>query len=350
VVNRTLRRLKSEEGGYIVVFAAIALTVLLGAAAWTFDGGRWHRDSLRLQATADSAALAGARQLPAANTADPKYAAAIAAATDAGNTNLNQVNNGDGGTNGQVSVAVTQSTVGGKYDTVRVTASDTQSGTLSKAIGVNSSNRFRSATARVQALSSLGSGAATPIVLNACYADPAHAPTYCAAQQQSLWGQQHVVITVTADGVAGNFQAVNLCQSPPCVINAGDNLFSDTGAKAVKNALDALTPLVSAAAPGHITILFPVYDSTGLQGANAYFHILGFAAFQIDTDQEAKAAYPASTPQAKSIEIGKSDQNTCGNNGNCGSIEGQFVYWTTSSGDGSGGQVDFGLTALNLIQ
>ena len=302
-LRRLSGRVRGGEDGYIVIIVALALTVVLGAAAYTFDGGRWRRDTIRLQASADAAAIAGARQLPATSTSDPKFQAAIAAATAIGDTNLNQANNGEQGSANMVSATLSMSPGSTVYDTIQVTTSDTQSGTLARAVGVNSVNDARTAVARVSAVSSLLTGLLTPLLV------------YQGDVQ--TWGQ-NVQLTVdvgkNALGTPGNFDAVTLPQTPR--VTAPTQLQSDPGAAKMRKILQSLTV-------GE-TIFLPVYDSFVLQGRNAQFHIVGFAAFHID--------------------------QIVGPHGNTGQLVGEFLGLTMSAGTGSPGSTNYGLTALNLIQ
>jgi hypothetical protein len=63
----TFRRrsiVENHEDGFVLVFAALSLTVLLGLAGFSVDLGNWYLHIERTRAAADSAALAGAVYLP----------------------------------------------------------------------------------------------------------------------------------------------------------------------------------------------------------------------------------------------------------------------------------------------
>jgi hypothetical protein len=64
-VRNTATKKSNRESGYGLVFAAIAMVVLLGAAGFSVDFGYLRYQRRLLQAAADSAALAGAAQLGA---------------------------------------------------------------------------------------------------------------------------------------------------------------------------------------------------------------------------------------------------------------------------------------------
>ena len=63
-----------DEAGQTAAFTVLWLAVLLGMAALVLDVGAWFRESRRLQAVADAAALAGAQAMPQ----DPSRATALA--------------------------------------------------------------------------------------------------------------------------------------------------------------------------------------------------------------------------------------------------------------------------------
>lgn len=73
-IDRPARRLAGrlrDERGAVIVWMALLLPVLLGLAAFAVDLGSWYWQHRQLQAAADAAALAAARDLPA----DPTTAA-----------------------------------------------------------------------------------------------------------------------------------------------------------------------------------------------------------------------------------------------------------------------------------
>lgn len=58
-----LRKLRNDEGGSVLVLAALAIVVLLGFTALAVDGGYLYHRNTRLQDIADASALAGAMQI-----------------------------------------------------------------------------------------------------------------------------------------------------------------------------------------------------------------------------------------------------------------------------------------------
>jgi Flp pilus assembly protein TadG len=61
-----------DEGGSILVLAAVAMAAVIGMAAYTIDAGTWFHDQRHLQLQADAAALAGADQFLANPEACPE--------------------------------------------------------------------------------------------------------------------------------------------------------------------------------------------------------------------------------------------------------------------------------------
>lgn len=77
------RFLRSEAGG-VVVLLGLALVPLIGTVGLAVDAGAWYGERARLQAAADSAAIAAARELRIANSsADQLELIAEASARDA---------------------------------------------------------------------------------------------------------------------------------------------------------------------------------------------------------------------------------------------------------------------------
>jgi uncharacterized membrane protein len=56
-----------DEGGSILVLAALGMTVLFGLAAVAIDVGNWYYTQRQLQSFADAAAMAGALEIGIAN-------------------------------------------------------------------------------------------------------------------------------------------------------------------------------------------------------------------------------------------------------------------------------------------
>jgi hypothetical protein len=105
------RRDQSGEGGFVVVFIALVLTVMLIFAAFTIDFGSWYTRSAELKRAADAAALAGVVWMPEFDQAQ-QYALAAAAK--------------NGFVNGQNNVTVVVEDIPSNNRQLKVTITDTK--------------------------------------------------------------------------------------------------------------------------------------------------------------------------------------------------------------------------------
>lgn len=58
------RRLRQQEGGQVLVLAAVAMTAIIGICAFVIDVGSWYQVEQQAQAAADAGATAAANDLP----------------------------------------------------------------------------------------------------------------------------------------------------------------------------------------------------------------------------------------------------------------------------------------------
>jgi Flp pilus assembly protein TadG len=63
-LRRGWRRGRGDDSGFVLVFVALSLVVLLALTGFAVDYWHWSREGARLQRTADAAALAGAVYMP----------------------------------------------------------------------------------------------------------------------------------------------------------------------------------------------------------------------------------------------------------------------------------------------
>jgi Flp pilus assembly protein TadG len=120
----------SGEAGQVAVLMAVAMAALCGMVGCVIDVGSWFRDSRRVQAVADAAALAAAQALPESSSQATSYAHAYAAMNRGSIATLNY---------------------GTKYrsnDTVTVTVTDDAPTYFSKVLGINSVSVKATAGAR----------------------------------------------------------------------------------------------------------------------------------------------------------------------------------------------------------
>jgi Flp pilus assembly protein TadG len=130
-----------SERGQSLVLITVFMMSLLGMAALAIDAGSWYQTRRALQASADSAALAGASQLPVGWSS-----AQTAAQTEYGN-------------NGRGSDTVTyQNTTNlASNDTVKVTATRASGSFFARLFGITSANITATASATVESYTTVTS-------------------------------------------------------------------------------------------------------------------------------------------------------------------------------------------------
>lgn len=102
---------RGGEGGFVMVFIALILTVMLVFAAFTIDFGSWYTRSAELKRAADAAALAGVVWMPEFDQAQ-QYALATAAK--------------NGFVNGQNNIVVSVDDIPNNNRQLKVTITDTK--------------------------------------------------------------------------------------------------------------------------------------------------------------------------------------------------------------------------------
>jgi Flp pilus assembly protein TadG len=301
-----------DEGGQAIVVTAVFMVALLGAVALTLDVGSWYREHRQAQSTADAAALAGAQALPT----DP--AKAYTLASDYGNDNGGGIKAGDG-------ITFKASLV--TNDTVTVKVRRTAPGFFSKLFSISSVQVGATATARASNPSEVRWAA--PIAVAKTH--PMLAGTGCPCFDQPT------TIPLGKNGMPGAFDLVNLDGSrggtSPGILEdwimrgfdgylgVNKNYYSDPGAKFNSSHMqDALTERIGD------ELLFPIYDPdlSGGNGANAYYHVIGWVGFHL---------------------------NSFDARGNDGTLSGYFtrVIWDGIQTKTGAGSPDFGVYSIALI-
>ena len=131
--NRRLREFdRDREHGFVAVFLALILTILLVFAAFTVDFGSWYTRSAELKRAADAAALAGVVWMPEFDQAQ-QYALATAAK--------------NGFVNGQNNISVSVDTVPNNNRQLRVTIRDAKAKQFFSKLVTNSQSIGRSSLA-----------------------------------------------------------------------------------------------------------------------------------------------------------------------------------------------------------
>jgi hypothetical protein len=307
---------KRTQSGQAFVLTVLFLTALMGMAALVIDLGSWFRQHRQLQATADAAALAGAQELPLSTSLASTYANNYA------NTN----------TQGLTAVKVTFSSGIETDDTIHVHVQKPAPGFFSKVFGIDSVAEGAKASARAGGMQAAKYVA--PIVVKHTH------PGLNACGGPCLGPSNETTLELGPTGAPGAFSLLNLDQSGQGTASASElsawikngyqdylplgGYYSSPGVKFNSNQIqEALGERMNSENP---VMLFPVYDTLTGQGANAEYHIIGWAAFHI-LGFEAR--------------------------GNDGSIRGYFteIIWeglqATTSG---GGGPSFGARTVQLVE
>jgi Flp pilus assembly protein TadG len=258
-----------SERGQSTVLTLVFLTVLLGMAALVLDVGSWYRTKRAAQSTADAAALAGAQALPY-NTASASTLAM-------------QYANKNGG--GVLPSGVTFSNGVGTNDTITVKLTKPATGVFSKLFGVKTVTVGAKATARASLMQSAQYVA--PIGVNVKH------PKLKGTSSCPCFGSGNLTtLPLGKTGAPGAFDLINIDGShggtgPQTLADwilkgySGylpiGSYLSDTGAKWNSSPVNAAIQARLNGPP----LLFPVYDTLTGNGANAVYHVIGWAAFHL---------------------------------------------------------------------
>jgi hypothetical protein len=273
-----MTRLRSESGQVVPFVGIILLGTLLAICALAIDMGVWFKASRHAQGVADAAALAAVQDLP-------DIGAAKSAATDYARTN--------GGT---LESDPTISTTDDPNDTITVTATETAPAIFARVLGIESETVHATATAQVDAASIIqqndvgadGTGRPLPFAVPKskaptpgcdCFGEPI---TFCFGPQCAVSGGQFGTVSLDNDkgGLPPSTVADWITNGYPG--DLGPGLYY--GVPGNKAAPPAVSGAMAALAARHPTILLPVYDyTTGASGANMQYHVVGWAAFKIDS-------------------------------------------------------------------
>lgn len=262
-MNRLPRINTKAERAQSLVITLVFMFALLGMAALVLDVGSWYRADRKLQANADAAALAGARELP----------------DNPGAARLQAVDYGDRNDGGVAAKDVTFPSGGVvPNDTIKVQAERPAPGFFAKIFGLDSVQVRATAIARTGVLSR--ARWAAPIGI-----DYRHPMLQC-----ECWGDP---TTLDFDKVGpGAFRLLNIDSSyggtsPSDLedwIRKGLDAwmdkdrwyYSDPGIKPnsshISNALDFRD---------ETELLFPVYNAVRAQGAGFEYYVIGWAVFHV---------------------------------------------------------------------
>jgi hypothetical protein len=303
--------IKSQRGQSVVV-TVLFLGVLIGLAAAVLDVGSWYRADRKLQANADAAALAGARELPTSTAAAEAVALDYAARNDGGVASKN---------------IKFRSTLG-PNDTIEVTAERPAPGFFAKLFGLDSVQVRAKAVARTGALAR--ARWAAPIGVDYMHEKLQCKPVPCWKEQTKIDfnktgpGAFRILNIDSSYGGTGSDDIGNWIESGLDAWMDKDRwYYSDPGLKPnsshVIRALDARLG-------GDRDLLLPVYNATRAQGAGFEYYVIGWAVFHVTgyTINGAKNAW----------------------------IDGYFVdmIWAGIQSSTAGGAPNFGARAVELVE
>ena len=138
-----IKKWNRREEGSIAIFVAISMIILMASTALAVDLGMATYKTSKLQNAMDSAALAAAQELPAANTSSPEWVSASAIATKYAQAN------------GVDTVTITPVMKNGKIMGVNTTAGTEVEFTVAKVLGKENGIYSRAATAEKQPVSGM---------------------------------------------------------------------------------------------------------------------------------------------------------------------------------------------------
>lgn len=262
-----MRQLRRCERGQALVLMVLLLVSMLGLAALVLDVGSWFRSKRQLQSTADAAALAGAQALPN-RPGDASWLAQQYAKKNASNLS-------------SAEYAIGSDLV--PNDQIRVHVTRNAPGVFAKLFGMESVQI--GATAIAQAKMMAKARYVAPIAVKDT--QPMLAGPGC-----PCFGPGYETTLPLRTGAPGGFALVDLSRSGngttsneaiadwivhgyPDYLPVGVYL-SDPGAKFNNSAIqNALNSRIGS------ELLFPVYDTYEGGGANAGYHVIGWAAFHL---------------------------------------------------------------------
>jgi len=253
--------------GQAYVLTILFLVVLLGMAAAVLDVGSWYRAQRALQATVDSAALAGAQKLPESSGEATALANDYAA------------KNGGGSITVKFSSQVVQN------DTITVDGTKPAPGFFAKVFGVKSVTVHAHASARTGGITQ--AKYVVPIVVDEKHPKLQCNPNPCSGATELNY--QHLKGNGSPDG-SGNFGFINLTGEggvgtsdlEKWITNGFDKYLGlgDYDARTGNPFSSSHVGDVLDARIGDI-LLFPVYRKLTGTGTGAKYQIVGWAAFRL---------------------------------------------------------------------
>lgn len=332
-------RLEKERGA-AGILVAVMMLVLIGAGAMAVDVGQIYAERAQLQNAADAAAMAAAQQCHSAPADCTAQALPWAQEMTAGNSNdgATTVDSVDLSIPNQVTVAT--STLNGTSGAGFLTQ------LFASALNAPPVTVGARATAVIEPL---GGATAFPLAISDCQYDLSGAEETGDIQLIKYKPDSGTCTSTSGHVIPGGFGWLDESGTCTATTDAGDIADTDTGA----NFPTTCTAIVAGwrdtiLAGGSVEATFPVYDNAGGTGAGGWFHIRGYATFNIigwafsggGTPEVFRATMPWVSDPA----------NAC--TGNCRGIIGQFIRFESigevegTPGTGS----DLGTVNIRLIK
>lgn len=338
-----MRRLKNSrtdrERGAAGVLVAVMMLVLIGAGAIAVDVGQIYGERAQLQNGADAGALAVAKACYETGCSQTE---AEAIAGPLANANSND---------GQSNVFEVDLSIENQV-TVRTTTQSGSNSFLNKlfASALNAPPATVGAFA-VAAADPPSSGSSFPLALSDCQYDLSGAEATGDIQLIRYKPGMSDCTSTSGHVIPGGFGWLG--QSSPCqaTTDADDIAPTDTGADYAAECDAVLEGWISdIEGGGQALATFPVYDDAGGTGKGGWFHIRGYATFDIQGWKFGGGSKaPRTFRNAAPDVVDPADQ--C-NTKACLGIIGQFIkYESIDTFDpGSGGGVDLGTVNIKLIR
>lgn len=338
---RRLRRSGDKERGATGVLVAVMTLVLIGAGAMAVDVGQIYAERAQLQNAADAGAMAAAQQCHSTPTECSAKALIWAQDMTGGNSN-----------DGATTVDSVDLSVPNQVTVVTSTLNGTSgAGFLTKmfasALNAPPVTVGAHATAVIEPI---GGATAFPLAISDCQYDLSGAEVTGDIQLIKYKPGSGTCTSTSGHVIPGGFGWLDHTGGP-CLAatDADDTVPTDTGAN-YPGACDATLTLWknTIQAGGTVEGTFPVYDNAGGTGAGGWFHIRGYATFQMIGWRFSGSGDPQVFRSGMPY-VG-SPANVCDNP--CRGIVGQFVKFETI--DSAGGPVgtgpDLGSVEIRLIK
>ena len=264
-----MRQLRRCERGQAIVVMVLFLVSLVGLVALVLDVGSWFRSQRQLQSAADAGALAGAQALP--NSPGDASGLAQRYATE----NASDLASAD--------YSIGSDLVPNDRITVHVTRN--APGFFAKIFGIDSVHVGATATAEAKMMAQARHVAPITVKDTQPMLSGPGCPCFGPANETTLplrtgapGGFALVDLSGNGNGNTSNDAIADwIVNGYPDYLSVGTYL-SDPGAKFNNSHIqDALNSRVGS------VLLFPVYDTYGGGGANAGYHVIGWAAFHIES-------------------------------------------------------------------